>query len=283
MVKNLLQDILTKEMLEYEYKNLGSMQKIANKFNVSIDSITKYMKLHGINYSSHYKGIYSCNDKFFSEDTEESFYWAGFIAADGNLKIRRNATKIIKICLALKDKDHLDKFKLSIKSNHPLKEYKVKPSKLSQKIRHSVQISIVSKDMFDDLNRFNIIPNKTKIYDMPTWMLNHPLSHHYLRGYFDGDGSISTCGLGKGRIVLQGSFSLLGNKEFINKYIEMLVKNAKVNYAKNCLKTPNSKHKVYSLSYSGNNNIKKIYYYLYKDATIWLDRKKEKLENFILK
>jgi len=27
--------------------------------------------------------IYGCNDDFFKEETEASFYWAGFIAADG--------------------------------------------------------------------------------------------------------------------------------------------------------------------------------------------------------
>ena len=65
MSKNLL-NYLSKEILEYEYKTCGSMQKIADKLNVSIDSIYKYMKMYNISYSPYYKGIYTCNNNFFN-------------------------------------------------------------------------------------------------------------------------------------------------------------------------------------------------------------------------
>lgn len=78
---------LSKEILEYEYKKYGSMQKVANSLNLSVDTIYKYIKLYNIPYKvSNHKCIYSCNENIFKTDTEESFYIAGFIAADGSLQ-----------------------------------------------------------------------------------------------------------------------------------------------------------------------------------------------------
>lgn len=55
---------------------------------------------------------YNVNENFFSLDTPESFYWAGFIAADGC--ILKNL-KVLEIGLGIKDKKHLKKFKSAIK------------------------------------------------------------------------------------------------------------------------------------------------------------------------
>ena len=276
MIKNKIKDILTKEMLEYEYKSLGSMEKIANKLQISIDSIYKYMKIHKIHYEKHYTGIYKCNENFFEQDSEQSYYWAGFIAADGSLQ-HRKYSKILKICLAKCDFSHLEKFKLSLQSDHVIKNYLVKPSKLVKSENECSEIQITSKLLFDSLNRFNIVPNKTKKYDIPEWLLKHPLMNHFMRGYFDGDGCLSQCGLGKNRIVVQGVFSILGNENFIKKYKSILIEQANLNNVK-----LNKHYSVYQISYSGNGNIRKIYNFLYKNATIWLDRKYYKFQTIVV-
>lgn len=92
-----------------------------------------------------------------------------------------------------------------------------------------------------------------------------------MRGYFDGDGSISNCGLGINRKIIQKSFKILGTELFISQYKELLKSNCNLNDNK-ILKIKN----IYSLSYSGNNAVKRIYDFLYKDATIYLDRKRDK-------
>jgi hypothetical protein len=270
MNKNRLQNKLTKEILEYEYKTLGSMQKIANKLSVSIDSVYKYMKLYGLSYDKHFTGIYECNENIFDSDNAESFYLAGFIAADGSLQ-KRQYSKILKICLSNVDLAHLEKIKISFNSNHPIKTYNVKPGKLIKTSHKCVEIQIVSDKIYDDLLRFNIVPNKTFIYMMPEWLVNHPLVHHFMRGYFDGDGSISYCGLSAGRAIKQLHFNILGTQNFIEEYRNILIKNCQLHYNKTVVK-----NNVFSLSYSGNKVVKKIYDFLYKDATIWLDRKREK-------
>lgn len=262
---------LSKEILEYEYKKYGSMQKVANSLNLSVDTIYKYIKLYNIPYKvSNHKCIYSCNENIFKTDTEESFYIAGFIAADGSLQ-KRKYSKILKICLSKNDIDHLEKIKNIFDSTHPIKEYIIKPNKLVKTINKCVEIQIANNHIYDDLNKFNIVPNKTFIYNIPEWLSNHKLINHFMRGYFDGDGSISNCGLGINRKVIQKSFNILGTESFISQYKELLKLNCNVNDNK-IIKINN----IYSLSYSGNNVIKRIYEFLYKDATIYLDRKKDK-------
>lgn len=43
--------------------------------------------------------------------------------------------------------------------------------------------------MANDLEKYNIIPNKTTIYE-PV-ILQHDLMNHFFRGYFDGDGCLT--------------------------------------------------------------------------------------------
>jgi hypothetical protein len=268
-----LSTILTKEMLEYNYNLYGSMQKMADALNISIDSIYKYMKLYNIKYNQHYVGLYECDHHLFSRDDERSFYLAGFIAADGSLQ-NRKYSKILKITLSEKDYDHLYNIKNILKSNNPIIKYKVKPSKLVKSINNCVQLQIVSKDIYSDLSRFNIVPNKTFIYYMPEWLINHPLINHFMRGYFDGDGSFSYCGLGPNRIVKQMSFNLLGTELFIKQYKAILEQKCVINIAK-IIKRKN----IYLFNYSGNINIAKITKFLYKDATIYLNRKYDKIKH----
>jgi len=270
MRKSKLQDILTKEILEYEYKNLGSMQKISDKLGVSIDSVYKYMKLHQIQYEQHYTGIYDCNHDLFSEENEKAFYLAGFIAADGSLQ-KRKYSKILKICLSIKDKDHLINIRNWMESNNPIKEYVVKPSKKVKRAGLCAELQIVSHQIYDDLSNFNIVPRKSLIYSLPDYLLDHKLINHFLRGVFDGDGCITNCGLGEGRNVLQKHFNILGTEKFMQQYQEVLLKNSDINGVK-----ITQKDNVWSLSYSGNNKVQSIYDFLYKDATIYLDRKRDK-------
>jgi hypothetical protein len=274
MRKSKLQSILTPEMLKYNYKKFGSLQKVADELELSVDSITKYMKLYNLEYSPH-RTIYSCNHNIFSEETEKSFYLAGFIAADGSLQNKKHS-KILKIALSRKDLGHLEKIKFLLESNNPIKNYITKPSRLVKTCNEYSELSIVSDKIYNDLGNFNIVPNKTFIYSMPNWLIAHPLVSHFMRGYNDGDGTFSHCGLGKRRTVIQLSFSIIGTENFINQYKAILINNCNINNTK-IIKIGN----VYRLCYSGNKNIYKIVNFLYKDTTIFLDRKYNLIKHFI--
>lgn len=259
--------LLTKEMLEYEYEICGSMQKIADKYNISVDSVYKYMKLHNINYNKHYTGIYTCNHNAFEIQSPESFYLAGFIAADGSLQNRRYS-KILKITLSIKDIDHLHKIRDCLKADNPISCYNVKPSKLVKTRNKSCELQIVSEKIFDDLSKFNIVPNKTKNYDFPDWLMDHEFVSHYMRGYFDGDGFA---------LNRERSFGIVGNLCFVEKYQQILIKNCELNKTK--LQFHNN---VFIMRYNGNNNLDRVYDFIYKNSTIHLNRKENLLRKRVV-
>ena len=134
---------------------------------------------------------HSVNHKFFSEDNENSFYWAGFLAADGNVRKRRGSCREISLALSIKDKNHIEKFINAIESTAHMGIYLVKNSKRNSKWNDTkkAEVKITSEQMFNDLARFNVVLRKSLIYTFPEWLIEHKLVNHYMRGYFDGDGS----------------------------------------------------------------------------------------------
>src|SRR5258708_35308865 len=66
---------LTKEQLTKDYNDLQSIRKIGKKYNLSHETIRKYIHLHGIKYNKLVK--YNCNHTLFSKDNEVSLYLAG--------------------------------------------------------------------------------------------------------------------------------------------------------------------------------------------------------------
>ena len=80
---------------------------------------------------------YNVNDSFFSTVTEVNSYYAGFIAADGN--INKNHPNLT-ISLAEKDKKFLEKFLVNLDSNYPIRCYKSNGFPISSVIITSRQI-----------------------------------------------------------------------------------------------------------------------------------------------
>ena len=160
---NYLDKILTKEILEQSYIELGSLKAVARKFDVDSGSIKKYMTIHGLDFKSQVR--HGCDHDFFSRDNEESFYVAGFIAADGCVKDRKGSSGNIRyelgIGLSKEDKLFLGKLRQLMKAETPIRDFLVKNSKFNDKWNDTwkSEIIITSKQMCNDLKRFNIVPH----------------------------------------------------------------------------------------------------------------------------
>jgi hypothetical protein len=156
-------DVLTKDVLEQSYAELKSIQAVGRKFGVSGTCIKRYMNKFDIKYKTRIK--YICDDKFFSYDNENSFYWAGFFAADGNVS-RKND---IVLGLSSKDVQHVEKFKSLVKTDAPIytRMYTCQIDDGRVKKEKTVTTGSVlrfrSRQMAIDLARFNIIPIKLKL------------------------------------------------------------------------------------------------------------------------
>jgi intein-encoded DNA endonuclease-like protein len=94
-----------------------------------------------------------------------------------------------------------------------------------------------------------------------------PLRHHFIRGYFDGDGCISSGLVSSKKRWL--AVSMLGTYEFLEAI------RAEINLsAGKVAKKPGTN--VYKLSYHGKNRMFQMKDYLYKNASVYFPRKFDK-------
>ena len=225
---------------------------------------------------------YTHNEYFFSHDTPEAFYWAGFIAADGCVVVDKR-TGSTELCIELTDSDkvHLEKFQREIQYTGNIR-YQSKENKLpnthlkstitSERIRITITTSAVKADL---MSRFNIVPRKSLIYTFPTWLIDHPLVGHFIRGYFDGDGCLYlkkqvVCGEER---VKRLAVSLAGTESFLETCRNILVHSCSLVERPKIIRHGN----VSSLTFGGTTICSRIIHFLYSGATskIWLDRKRD--------
>lgn len=260
---------LTKTQLEIDYAELQSFRKIGKKYNITGESVRKYIHKLNVNYNKlvHYE----CNHNIFSEETELSFYLAGFIAADGCVYKKKNSYYLI-ICLGIKDYDFLEKIKNILGSTAPIRITK-SPFIYKGKSYYSCSFQLTSKKIFTDLLKFNITPRKSLTYSFPKWLIKHPLVNHFIRGYFDGDGSIYTNFIDKKSGLQHMRFDLLGTKDMLENVRSILVRECGIREG-----VVRKVKNIYQFRHGGNNIVYAIYRYLYKNATVFLERKKLKFE-----
>lgn len=195
------------EIIEYSQQNNISEKESCEKYGENPKIVYYYKKKYnllsysrGKNPNSKAKRKHEINDYFFSNITLLTCYYAGFIAADGNI-YKNNLT----ISLARKDRKILERFLTDCKSNYLIKDFLIK-----NRFEASC-VTIVSKQIIDDLYcNFNIIPNKSLTLQSPN-LKNKEAIDAFIIGYIDGDGSIS---YSKIRNELQ--ISLIGTNEMLS-------------------------------------------------------------------
>lgn len=215
---------------------------------------------------------YQVNHNIFQEENECSFYLAGFLAADGCIRIsktnkcRNYINHRLVISLSKDDKDHLIMIKSLLESTHPIHDYLIKNSKRNPNWNDvwESKLMITSEKIVNDLKKFNVVPRKSLIYTFPKWIENHSLKHHFMRGYFDGDGSFfinseSSCN----RLCC----SVRGTLDFLDVYKNIL--------NKECGKGGNFdlSSSAAQLRFKGKLSLE-VRDFLYNDANIYLARKR---------
>jgi transposase len=195
---------------------------------------------------------YDLNVSYFNKiDSEQKAYWLGFITADGGIVNSR-----LTIKLATKDKSHLEKFVAELETDQPIFDT---ISDRKGTLTASSYICISSKLIVNDLKKYGIIPNKSlrEVY----YNCSSDLQRHYLRGLFDGDGSI-------GKVKYGWLTTMCGSNGLINEFKNHLVEKLNVKPQKlRCQKN------LWYLSFGKKNDVKLILNYLYGNSNISLDRK----------
>lgn len=235
--------------------NVQGMYRTANFFKVSEKTLRKRLIENNIK-TVHFFKIPKFNNRFFQNiDTEQKAYWLGFMFADGFVSRGKRNNFITSIELEEKDKSHIEKFKNTI--NHKNKLYYS-----SRTYTKTWKILISSKEMFDDLISHGCVERKSLILDWPMHVPND-LIRHFIRGYFDGDGCIMITKYGWAINFTSSSLFLNKLKTFFEK---MGCGIRKINLWK-------TNNKSGQLVYSKKSDLNLILDFMYKDATIYLDRK----------
>lgn len=251
-----------------QYKEKTS-NELADIYDVSRGQITKLWydnKLSGKN-----KNRYSFDFDYFENiDTKDKAYFLGFLSADGNVFEKSKKTKSIKMTLQYEDRYILEVFKFCINCEKPLYTIERDSRKYST-------LELISNKMFDDLSKYNIIPNKTYLYEMPKL---EKFVSHFIRGYFDGDGSISIS-YNKFNSPSQYNISISGFEHNL-----LIIKNVLLeNEIETIFVLDNRKYK-YNFGQLVITNIKNKYKFLnfiYNNCdNLFLTRKKYKADSFFL-
>ena len=192
-------------------------------------------------------------------DTEEKAYWLGFLYADGSVGSTDNR---IELGLAEKDLNHIEKFK----------EFIGVPNKISYRPQtKSYRYIFKSIPCKEDLIKQGCMPKKSLILKFPTeQQVPNYLIKHFIRGYFDGDGwfsNTSSC----------FQVGIIGTEDFIKGFLNIIEIQNKNNKIFTVHREDGAKRYVFS----GLNDVTNFLNWIYKDATIYLDRKYNHYLDFI--
>ncbi len=261
-------DEYKEEIIKMYIEDKFSCEKIAKVYNASLSGIYDALKRWNVNTRdlSRSHRIYRVDENYFDViDTEEKAYWLGFIYADGFVTSPHN----FGIALSKNDKLHLEKLLESLKSNYPIHEY-ISKSNYGQS--EYVRLLINNNNIYRQLIKKGVKLNKSLILDFPdNSILSSKLYRHFIRGYFDGDGSLV---LSKHSI----NFKICGTKEFLSKLIDIFNEVSEYNLKHNLFKRKKDEKNNFYISYGGALKIFTILSYLYENSVIYLDRKMKKYE-----
>lgn len=235
---------------------------VCDKFDITEPTLIKILKTFKCKVWS--RSLFlspELNESYFENiDTKEKAYFLGLLITDGNVFVKNNCDKV-SITLQDCDKYLIEQFCNEIKSN----------KKITSDGRGSSGVQICSQKMCEDLRKYHIVPNKTFTVELPE--INDEYMSHFLRGCIDGDGSIGFYER-KNRTVHRKIIRLCSaSKVFLDEINEYLYNKLGVNgYI-----TQEHNGTLFQINYTKNKDLYKLIKYLYKDATIFMKRKYDKV------
>lgn len=253
----MLKDIKKEEIEKLISLNLTG-HEIAERLNISRKTLYNKMDIFGLklNTAQPYFDI----NIFDSIDVEEKAYWLGFLYSDGYICKNNNT---IELSLKASDINQLIKFKKFLKDSRDDSIIKISSVLTNGKTFQRCRYIVCNKHFHESLVNLGCIPNKSLVLSFPNLSIfnkNTSLIISFIRGYIDGDGSLSSS-RGRLRIDVSGTEDfLLGIRNIFNCF----------SYPKK-----DKRGNVYNINCSFS-NADKVAMSLYENATIYLDRKFEK-------
>ena len=261
------------------YTNQGiSTVKIGKEFNCGNKVIAKVLERYEIPRTCVGSRKYFLNEHYFDKiDTPNKAYILGFLYADG-CNFPKKQT--ISMSLEEQDKEILEKIRLEIGSDKPLEfiqQSKRKDKDNDYHYNDMWRFLMFSKHMCEVLNEHGMTPRKSLTLQFPKH-LDESLLSHFIRGYFDGDGSYCPHHTKKG--WFQALVTITSTEDFCKDCLDIIREQAGIEgggiYDAS---SHNGITKVISIS--GTNQVNKFFEWLYKDAELYMKRKHDLYEQYL--
>ncbi len=259
---------------KYQTGNYTCVQ-LAELYSVCKSSIARLLHRRNIpvnNNQSQLQRKYSLDESYFNViDTEEKAYFLGFIYADAYHDVKRG---ILTINLQERDKQILERFKSLLDFGGPLhfKEYKSKHPTWQDQYSLVIASPLISASLL----KLGVIQCKSFTLQFPTnEQIPSSLIRHFIRGYFDGDGSSGMYTKKNGGV--QFDASIIGNTDFIKSLKILLELEVGVNFQ---IINHHTTKGIINIKTNGRNQVFKFLHWLYDDSTIHLERKYNYLSKY---
>lgn len=257
--------------------------EIAKRFNISRHTVYNIFKNNNVQPITFQKRGFN-TDYFDVIDDEHKAYWLGFIMADGSISHPSKETTGVSrltLNLSIKDIGLLQRFKEDIQaSNSIIEEYTPNGTYAKNKM---CRLSLNSIKFCQSLKRYGIDRCKTGKETFPINIIPRHLMKHFIRGFFDGDGCVT---YSKRDNIVNPTFSFTSaNSEFLKELKTFLTDEIGTSQAISVVPSGKQGDRVkrsYQLSYGRKADVMNFYNYIYDDATIFLERKKNKFDSLLL-
>ena len=268
MPRKVITEELKQEIIKYYLSQPMTMKQVEDKYELSHPTITKILK-DVPKYTKAKLNNPNMKEHFFQEINEEAkAYFLGLLISDGNVfKDNTGRQASISITLDLKDEYMLEKFKEVLQAN----------TSVGHDGRGCGQIAVRSNIMAEDLAKYGVVPRKSYNTYLP--LISKEMMPHLIRGIFDGDGSImakpNPSNDGHNRFL--HSISFCGTHQLMEDISNYILENLGIKAAVYDYKDRNlSELKIQNID-----NIAKFGYWIYRNSTIFLNRKKDIFNDFL--
>lgn len=239
--------------------NVRKVKEVLKKYNIPIRNFSEAAS------ASNKNRALKKDENYFSVESHNMAWLLGFLASDGSVSSSDNT---IKIGLSSKDKEILEKIREEVKIENKIVEYTTKDG------FDCVDLHWTCAKHKQALSNYGITPNKTFTLIAPK-SLNSKYYIDYIRGYFDGDGSVN---------LIQGKslrWQVCGaSKEVLQWIVDTLYEYYDIPKVNIYTDTNNRKNVYYYFQYS-TMATKKIYEILYTPNSLFLKRKKDCFDKII--
>jgi len=217
------------------------------------------------------KRKYQIHESYFTNiESEDQAYFLGLFFADGCNVTGNNE---VRLQLQSKDRELLDQLQNNLQPGRPLLASR-------RDGKDYLLLTACHAQVSADLERHGATSRKSATLKFPTHLPTDILKH-FVRGHFDGDGCLyfryQNNKRSIGRAYIEGRITIVGPPSFCYPLAEYI--KTELGFMPNFYTRYTSG--IGEMVITGNKRVRQFLMWLYTDATVFLSRKHQKMQDFL--